>query len=108
MKNANKADIIKSIFENFPECSMSFQFLSSPYAFPVSVQDVEEGITYSVTFTDCLRAFEYLNSEKWPKGLTQTPKFHSVENWNDWMCQADAMDFDAFLQVATIGEVVYG
>jgi hypothetical protein len=34
--------------------------------------------------------------------------FNDTEVLEDWLCEADAWDFDAFIQLAIFGEVIYG
>ena len=50
-------------------------------------------------------------TDKWLGGLTQVPANllgGDIEAIDDWICQADAFDFDAFVQLAIFGEVLYG
>ncbi|NBW35477.1 MAG: hypothetical protein EBR30_10760 [Cytophagia bacterium] len=48
--------------------------------------------------------------EKWPRGCTQfyADMWTAEDSMDDWLCQADATDFDAFVQIAIFGELVYG
>ena len=105
--------VVKELMENFPEASdgcslqcdrwnyekMSFQF-----------SDGDQGKSYLINKEDLMKAFPLIFSDKWPKGCTQPPTSNLLdyETWNEWLCQCDATDHDAFAQLVCFGEVIYG
>ena len=103
--------VVRGIMDNFPEASncsalhcrgwkyekMEFEFM-----------DTEANKPYKLNKAILLHAFPLIFTEKWPKGLTKPPTSDDAEVWDDWLCQADANDFDAFAQLACLGEVIYG
>lgn len=102
---------VRGIMDNFPEAShgcalrciawkydeWSFRFL-----------DEESGKEYRLEKADLLKAFPLIFTDKWPKGCIQPPASADTEAWDEWLCQCDATDFDAFAQLACLGEVIYG
>jgi hypothetical protein len=71
-------------------------------------QDTESGVFYELDKAKLMAAFPLMFTEKWPKGCTQPPASNTFEAWEEWLCEADATDFDAFAQLACLGEVIYG
>lgn len=100
-------NIVRGIMENFPEASLSMHCVVRSYR--TLEFHFDDCGTRHVTNLDMLvAAFPLIRSEKWPKGCTQPPELGTPEAWNDWLCQADATDFNAFLQLALFKEVIYG
>ena len=103
--------ITDGIMENFPEASggcaltcVNWKYADCIFKF----RDGESGKSYQVGRNDLNKAFPKMFTDKWPKRCT-TPKLSdNWDDWNDWLCQADAQDFDAFAQLACLGEVIYG
>ena len=115
--------IVASIMENFPEASSGNALRCADYRYfhtdleqtkltpggPRFVfEDDEEGKKYIVGETELLAAFPLIFTDKWPKGCTKPPFSNEWEQWDNWLCQCDATDFDAFVQLVCIGEVIYG
>jgi hypothetical protein len=102
---------VKSIMENFPEASQgsALRCVSWRYdAWLFKFADDEEQKHYVLDKAKLLAAFPLICTDKWPKGCTQPPSAWTEESADDWLCQCDAMDFDAFAQLACLGEVIYG
>ena len=75
----------------------------------VKVRDEEEDKTLVTTKEQLLRGID-LMATKWPKGCTplKAGMFSNENILDDWLCSADSIDYDAFIQLAIFGEVVYG
>lgn len=102
--------IIEGIMENHPEASrgsglvcVGWDYKNHTFTF----QD-EEGNFHKVHLPALKEAFKLMFTDKWPKGCTQPIARSDWESWNDWLCECDAIEFDAFAQLAVLGEVVYG
>jgi hypothetical protein len=102
--------IVRAIMDNFPEASMTLQCQSFRYqTMDFKFMDTEDGKEYILDKDKLLKAFPLMfDVNKWPKGLTAPPLTNDWDKWDDWLCQSDAFTFDAFLQLACLGEVVYG
>lgn len=106
--------IIHGIMDNYPEAGASNTLMCTNWDYKnlkFTFFDSETRNTYEVTKDMLIRSFSLLFTDKWPKGLTQPPAITEAmdENtWDDWVCLADAGDFDAFVQLAIFGEVIYG
>jgi hypothetical protein len=101
--------VVRGIMENFPEASATLtctMWLSDKWLF--NFFDQETGTTYLLNKAKLIAAFPLIFTDKWPKGCTQPPATADPEVWDNWLCQADATDFDAFVQLACFGEVIYG
>jgi hypothetical protein len=102
---------VKSIMANFPEASQGNALVCDGWnydAWLFGFQDMEEDRHYTLDKAQLIAAFPLLFSPEWPKGCTPPPLSADPEKWNDWLCQADATDFDAFVQLAIFDEVIYG
>lgn len=102
---------IKSMMENFPEASYGNALVCDGWKYDAwlfGFQDVEEDRHYTLDKAKLIAAFPLLFSDKWPKGCTPPPITADPETWNDWLGQADATDFDAFVQLVIFGKVIYG
>jgi hypothetical protein len=110
--------LIGGIMNNFPEASagnalacIGWRYFDTKHPdgarFVFSDGDMKECKDYTLHKPELLKAFPLMFS-KWPKGCTPLPKQWNDEAIDDWLCQADAMDFDAFVQLAIFGEVIYG
>lgn len=102
--------IVRGIMDNFPEASsgcelrcIGWQYAPLNFTFEDS-----EGKRYLVDKDKLLAAFPLIFTDKWPKGCTPPPAGADWEQWEDWLCQSDAVDGDAFVQLAILGEVIYG
>jgi hypothetical protein len=102
--------IVRGIMDNFPEASsgcalvcMNFKYDELKFIF----KD-EDGKTYKINKGILIDTFPLIFTDKWPKGCTKPPTSANREDWDNWLCYADAMDFDAFVQLAIFGEVIYG
>jgi hypothetical protein len=101
--------VVRGIMDNFPEASESMDCTSWKYEpLEFTFVDYEEGKKYKLNKEKLLATFPLIRSDKWPRGCTQPPAGNSPEARDDWLCQADAIDFDAFVQLAIFGEVIYG
>ena len=102
--------VIHGIMENFPEASSGNELRCSGWSYDdlkFDFVDSDENI-YHVNKKDLLKAFKLAFTSKWPKGCTSLPLTNDWDIWDDWLCQSDAQDFDAFVQLACLGEVIYG
>ncbi len=118
--------IIDDIMANFPEASMTLRVVKWNYEErKFTVEDTEENFpdpelgdcpkTYMITETDLLKGFKLMfEPGMWPAGLDYPPacayydKKDPKNPWDRWLCNADAIYHDAFLQLAVLGEVIYG
>lgn len=104
--------VCKSISENFPEASSGCTLLCVGWkydAWRFTFVDTEDADKKYVTTREMwLKAFPLLFTDKWPKGCTKPLASADPDQWGDWLCQADATDFDAFAQLVCLGEVIYG
>jgi hypothetical protein len=97
--------------ENFPEASYGCSLKCTSWNYKTGYfvfYDLETDKPYSIDKTNLLKAFTLLFTDKWPKGCTPPPVSADPKTWNDWLCTCDAQDFDAFAQLACLGEVIYG
>lgn len=104
-------EVVKGIMENFPEASSGCALRCIGWRYDdwkFEFQDTEDGKKYNLDKAKLLAAFPLMYTDKWPKGCTKPIFSEKSEDWNDWLCQADAQDFDAFVQLACLGEVIYG
>jgi hypothetical protein len=102
--------IVRAIMDNHPEAGMTLKCRGWDYKkMEFEFVDTEDGKTYDLDKAKLIAAFPLLfDPTKWPKGLTQPPFSANWEDWDNWLCQSDAFDFDAFAQLAAFGEVIYG
>lgn len=103
--------ILRDIMENFPEASHGnalrcegWEYNSLKFTF----YDEEQDRTHAVDKAALLKAFPLMFGDAWPKGLRRPPLSEKAQAWDDWFEQTDATDFDAFVQLAIFGEVIYG
>ena len=111
MSEANKEQFIQSVMENFPESAECLRCTKWNYKkLEFNFFDEEEEKKYSVNKEKLLAAIPLIFTDKWGKGLTKVPAnlLQDTEVLEDWLCEADAWDFDAFIQLAIFGEVIYG
>lgn len=102
-------DIVKSIMENMPEASLSMDCVGWKYEeWRYKFRDQEDGTLFTLDKEKLLATFPLLFSDKFPKGLTPPPCSTDSKTWDEWLCQSDASTFDAFVQLACFGEVIYG
>ena len=103
--------VVKNIMENFPEASAgsSLRCIGWHYDQWEFIFEDDEGTKYTLDQEKLMSAFPLLFTEKW-KNYTPVPTYllHNKEHCDNWLCQADAFDFDAFVQLAVFGEVIYG
>jgi len=103
--------IVRGIMENFPEASNGSTMICTRWKYDdwqFRFEDCEDGKEYNLDKPKLLAAFALVLSDKWPKGCTQPPMSTDPEVWDDWLCQCDAIDDDAFIQLTCLGEVIYG
>ena len=101
--------VVRGIMDNFPEASATLRCYEWDYEqCHFRFEDGETGKIYDVDKPTLMAAFPLLFTDKWPKGCTQPPFSADVMAWDNWTCQCDATDFDAFVQLACFGEVIYG
>lgn len=103
--------VVKGIMENFPEASRGCALVCVHWRYNdwrFRFYDNESGKEYLLTKPKLIAAFPLIFTDKWPKGCTQPPASSDPEVWDNWLCQSDAQDFDAFAQLACLGEVIYG
>lgn len=103
--------IVNSIMQNFPEASAGSTLTCIRWkyeAWDFTFADEETSVIHRLDKPKLLAAFPLMFTDKWPKNCTQPPITDSDDDWGNWLCQADAMDFDAFVQLACLGEVIYG
>src|SRR4051812_41992988 len=103
--------IIRDIMNNYPEAGygnslvcVAFRYASMEFTFI----DAEEDKEYKLDKAKLLAGFPLMFTDKWPKGCTPVPRSSNDEEWENWSCQADVTDFDAFIQLVCLGEVIYG
>lgn len=103
--------IITGIMENFPEASAGCALSCQSYKYASLVfefYDIETNKRYTLKQADLEKAFKLMFTAQWPKGCTPPPATNDAAVWSDWLGQADATDFDAFVQLAIFDEVIYG
>ena len=108
--------VVKGIMENMPEASQSMDCLEYKYdAWRYRFKDYEDGKVYILDKEKLLATFPLIFSDKWPAGVVPAPTIpdtlslsEQLKLWDDWLCQSDADSFDAFVQLACFGEVVFG
>lgn len=103
--------IVMGIMENFPEAGHGNALKCTGWHYnqwKFDFIDTETGKEYHLDKPNLIKAFPLIFSDKWPKGCTQPPHSNNLETWEDWLCQCDATDDDAFVQLACLGEVIYG
>lgn len=108
--NDNKEYFVQSIMENCPEACQSLQCTKWNYEKLEFTFLDEDNKKYTVNKEKLLETLPLIFTDKWGKGLTEIPAniFEDKEITEDWLCQADAYDFDAFIQLAIFAEVIYG
>ena len=105
------AQLIGGIMENYPEAGAGNVLRCTHWKYDQNIYefaDEESGKAYTLKLTDFVCALKLMYSAAWPKGCTPPPAIFSEEAVDNWLCQADATDFDAFVQLAALGEVIYG
>jgi len=105
--------IVRGIMENFPEASNGCSLVCTRWKYDkwqFRFEDFDDGnnTEYNLDKSKLLAAFALVMSVKWPKGCTQPPMSTDPEVWDNWLCNCDAIDFDAFAQLACLGQVIYG
>lgn len=104
---------ITGVMENFPEASGflvcgTWKYDEMIFKFREYLGE-EKAIVHELNKEKLLAAIP-IAKEKWPIGCTQflDGMWEDEDIMDDWLCQADATDFDAFVQLAIFGDVVYG
>jgi hypothetical protein len=103
--------IVEGIMANFPEASQGSALRCDGWNYKERMfgfYDTEEQKHYCLDKTKLLATFPLLFTDKWPKGCTPVPASAVWEEWDNWLCQADATDFDAFVQLVCFDKVIYG
>ena len=117
MSNEFKANIeeqfVQGVMGNFPEASgflicVTWKYDEMIFKFREYLGDGKATI-HELNREKLLAAIP-VAKEKWPVGCTQfiDGMWEDEDIMDDWLCQADATDFDAFVQLAIFGDVVYG
>ena len=107
----NKEYFVKEMMQNFPESSGCLQCIKCKYdLLEFTFLDEEEDKKYNIDKEKLINTIPLIFTDKWGKGLTEVPAnlFESTETVDNWLCQADAWDFDAFIQLSIFNEVIYG
>jgi len=103
--------IVRGIMDNFPEASNGSSLICTSFKYSTLgfiFSDGEDNKEYLLNKDILLKTFPLIFTDKWPKGCTKPPISANWEEWEEWLGQADAMDFDAFVLLAIFGEVIYG
>lgn len=101
--------IVDGIMANYPECSATLECLGWKYASrQFKFVDTETEEIYNIDEARLHRGFALLFTDKWPKGCVPVPLSTEWDTWDNWLCNCDATDFDAFVQLVCLGEVIYG
>lgn len=106
--------VVTGIMENFPEASAGnalrcagFRYKDLRFVFEdLEADDAAKG-HHTLTKKNLLAVFPLIFTDKWPRGCTQPPNKSDWESWEQWLCECDATDFDAFVQLAIFHEVIY-
>lgn len=104
------AQLIKGIMQNYPESGAGAVLQCTHWKYDENIyefEDGDEGKLHTLTERELLAAVPLMFT-KWPKGCTPLPVTFTEESVEEWCCQADAADHDAFVQIAVFGEVIYG
>ena len=102
-------NVVHDIMENMPECSSSYDCVKWKYKeLHFEFIDYDSKQKHTLNKEKLLAAFPLLFTDKWPKGLLKPPHSNDMDKWDDWFSQSDATSFDAFVQLAIEGEVIYG
>lgn len=104
---------IQGIMGNFPEAAgellcIKWKYDEMLFTFREWLSDGE--VKHHELNREKLLAAIPVAKAKWPRGCTQfySNMWTDEDSMDDWLCQADATDFDAFVQLAIFGELVYG
>lgn len=103
--------LVVGIMENYPEAGQGCALQCTHWIYSQNrfeFEDTEDGTLHTLTEKELLEAVPLMFTEAWPRGCTPLPAVLTEESVENWLCQADAIDFDAFVQLAIIGKVVYG
>jgi hypothetical protein len=101
--------VVRAIMDNYPEASATLHCRRWDYErCQYQFLDCETGKTYDLNLQALTSALVLLFSDKWPKGCTAPPRSSAPEHWEDWLGNSDVIDYDAFVQLAALGEVIYG
>lgn len=103
--------VVRGMMDNYPEAGNGCALVCTQWKYDACLflfEDQEDGQSYRLDKPKLMAAFALIFTDKWPKGCTQPPASTDPEVWDDWLCQCDAQDFDAFAQLACLGEVIYG
>jgi hypothetical protein len=103
--------IITSIMENYPEASSTNAMKCTGFSYQhllFDFIDTETGKKYYVDEKKLRKAFRLIFTDKWPRGCVQPPARDDWGSWDNWLLNCDNTSHDAFAQLATLGEVIYG
>jgi hypothetical protein len=115
MDTTQQEQLVRGIMDNFPEagrCNV-LQCIRANYSkLDFTFVDDEQDTHHPLDKAKLLAAVPLIFTNKWPKGCTKTASINTPsvtqDDVDDWLCTADAQDFDAFIQLAILGEVIYG
>ena len=104
--------IVRDIMDNCPECSSGLTCIGYKYKEMLfTFVDEEDGKKIVLDKAKLMAAFPLLFTDKYPKGCGPRPPLVNHDDkgeWDTWLCDSDATSFDAFIQLAAFGEVIYG
>lgn len=105
-------EIIDGVMGNYPEANDSnclqcvhWKYKLCKFKF-IDTEDDEK--VYLLDRDKLAAVIPLLWTPKWPRGCTKPPAPDAdAQAWNDWACQCDNTDHDAFVQLACFGETIY-
>lgn len=102
--------IVRGIMDNFPEASVGCELRCVGWKYDtMEFEFIDgDGKSFELYKARLLAAFPLMFTDKWPKGCINPPMSADWEAWGDWLGNSDATSFDAFAQLACLGEVIYG
>lgn len=110
-KDTTIRSVISDITSNFPECAQSYACETWKYNdLRFSFRDLEDGKVHVVQEPELRKAFGLMFTKmdgKMPCA-PPCPTSDDEDKWESWLCNADANTFDAFIQLAIEGDVIYG
>jgi hypothetical protein len=106
---------VTELMENFPDacegsCLRCVRWKYKLCEYTFVDDEAEEPTQYKLDLEKLLKAIPLMFSNKWGMGLTAVPKdaFFSKDNAEDLLCNFDAYDMQAFIQLAIFKQVIFG
>lgn len=103
--------IVRGIMDNYPEAGRTNTLKCERYNYTTlkfTFVDGETGKGYTLYKGNFIRTLPLVFGAKWPKGCTPAPTSPDWGQWEEWLCRCDVTEFDAFIQLACLGDVIYG